>query len=112
MKARFAAAMRSLADRIDPSPQAQLRAKLDATGSFGSPILSHEKMAQSTRAVTRLEAAGYTVTAKNGGLHLQINDCRAGLIDFWPTTGKWWIQASKKKGQGLHALLNALGVKL
>lgn len=98
-----------MADRIDPSPQAQKRSKIDATRSHGGPALNNEKMAQSTRAINRLEAAGYTITAKNGGLHLQFKDASAGLIDFWPTTGKWWIAASKRKGEGLGALLKELG---
>lgn len=108
MKAVIASLLRRAADRVDPAPQAQLRHRIDATRAHGGPALDDERMAQCTRAVTLLERAGHVVAVKNGGLHLKV---RAGRVvaDYWPTTGKWWIDRTKTKGHGLDALLREIG---
>jgi hypothetical protein len=43
----------------------------------------------------------------NGGIHLEIR-LTAEVIDYWPSTGLWWIRSSRNKRRGVHKLINYL----
>lgn len=129
MKA-VAAFLRRLADRLDPPPttiateaseawQQSLAAlerhsrEISRTSATMSEVSADPHWGNRSRAcMNTLQRKGFTVVAKNNGLHLQFYapGQPSQLVDFWPTTGKWWIAARSKKGAGLQALLRELGV--
>ena len=43
--------------------------------------------------------------SKNFGYHLIID----GKVDYWPSTGKWFVRDSKKKGSGFNKMIKELG---
>lgn len=45
--------------------------------------------------------------AHNGGIHLEIR-LTDQVIDYWPSTGLWWIRTSRNKRRGIHKLINYL----
>ena len=51
-----------------------------------------------------LEAAGVAFTSNNEGIHLVIQK-DAETIDYWPSTGLWWIRGTRNKRRGVHRLL-------
>lgn len=84
------------------------RLELHKTAAAGGPSLTEQKAAACASAATVLEEAGYCVTIRNGGLHLQFKT-KLGLIDYWPTTRRFWIAARKQRGYGLNRLAKLLG---
>lgn len=58
-----------------------------------------------------LRDRGVSFTAKNNGVHLIIRRGTVPLADFWPSTGKWIMRISRKKGRGVFNLLNEPGIK-
>jgi hypothetical protein len=50
---------------------------------------------------------GVSFESKNGGVHLVIESLD-GLIDFWPSTGKFKVRASNEYKRGLRNLLKHL----
>lgn len=48
--------------------------------------------------------------SKNEGTHLIVESTK-GKVDFWPSTGLW-ITRKGKRGRGVFALLEFMGVKL
>lgn len=59
-------------------------------------------------AISRITAAGYMPKIHARGTHLQIVTLSCGLVDFWPTTGRWWIARGQVKGRGLKELLERI----
>jgi predicted RNA binding protein YcfA (HicA-like mRNA interferase family) len=133
IRPRIARALRRLANLLDPVKAAQtvtirvdvdadeateklaaLRASAAALGETVAelnakiPTLSAAKGNQIEHALARLQAAGFVVRRNAGGTHLQVRHDQLGLVDYWPTTGKWWIASRKLRGTGLDALLDAL----
>lgn len=51
-----------------------------------------------------LIAAGLQFTAHNGGIHLVLMK-GSQPIDFWPSTGLWWIRGTSNKRRGVQKLI-------
>jgi hypothetical protein len=51
-----------------------------------------------------LEAAGVAFTSHNEGIHLVIQK-DAETIDYWPSTGLWWIRGTRNKRRGVQRLI-------
>lgn len=83
------------------------RIELRKSAVAGGPVLGEQKISACASAVTKLEEAGYAVTIRNGGLHLQFLSGQ-GPVDYWPTTGKFWLQKRKLRGTGFAKLLRIL----
>jgi hypothetical protein len=60
--------------------------------------------AQSTQA---LIDAGIPFEAHNAGTHIVIRVGNA-VYDFWPSTGLWWLRATKIKHRGVFRLIQAI----
>lgn len=58
-------------------------------------------LAHSTRL---LETNGIPVTVHNGGIHLVLTKGDQ-IIDYWPSTGLWWIRGTSNKRRGVQRLL-------
>ena len=58
-------------------------------------------LAHSTR---QLEAAGIAFKVHNGGIHLVLTKGDQ-TIDFWPSTGLWWIRGTSNKRRGVQRLM-------
>lgn len=56
------------------------------------------------KAKRELNYATVLYTVSNGDTHFIVAYTK-GLIDFWPTTGKWKSRNSGEKGNTLHSLL-------
>ncbi len=56
-----------------------------------------------------LEIEGVNFTSKNYGNHLIIDSAK-GVIDFWPSTGKWIVRRGKT-GRGIKSLLSYINKK-
>lgn len=52
----------------------------------------------------QLVAAGLTFTVHNGGIHLVLTKDDQ-TIDYWPSTGLWWIRGTSNKRRGVQRLL-------
>ena len=51
-----------------------------------------------------LNRAGISVEVRNGGNHLIIHALR-GIIDFWPSTGKFVWRSTQESGRGVFNLI-------
>jgi hypothetical protein len=58
-------------------------------------------MAYSTR---QLREAGIEFTMHNSGIHLVLKKGE-NTIDFWPSTGLWWVRGAQKKCRGITRLI-------
>jgi len=58
----------------------------------------------------QLVTAGIVYEAHNGGIHLVIHT-RAEIIDFWPSTGLWWIRGTRNKRRGIVKLIKYVSGK-
>ena len=58
-------------------------------------------LAFSTRQLTE---AGLTFKSNNYGVHLVLMK-DAQPIDFWPSTGLWWIRGTSNKRRGIEKLI-------
>jgi hypothetical protein len=58
-------------------------------------------LAFSTRQLTE---AGLTFTSNNYGVHLVLMK-GSQPIDFWPSTGLWWIRGTPNKRRGIDGLI-------
>lgn len=58
-------------------------------------------LAASTRL---LEGAGIPFTVHNSGIHLVLTKGDQ-TIDFWPSTGLWWIRGTANKRRGVQRLI-------
>lgn len=52
----------------------------------------------------QLSAAGLPFTVHNGGIHLVLTK-GAETIDFWPSTGLWWVRTNRNKRRGINKLI-------
>lgn len=64
------------------------------------------RAANRERGFNALADAGYAFEVKNGAAHL-IVDTDQGKVDFWPGTEKWIARATRQKGFGAAALMQA-----
>lgn len=63
------------------------------------------KRASNTEKSTQiLRDKGIEFVSKNGGAHLII-DSNNGRINFWPSTGLWTVNGSKKEGRGVFTMI-------
>lgn len=58
-------------------------------------------LAQST---AQLVSAGIPFTSHNGGVHLVLMKGEQP-IDYWPSTGLWWIRGTSNKRRGIQKLI-------
>jgi hypothetical protein len=58
-------------------------------------------MAASTALLT---GAGVPFQSHNSGVHLVLSKGEE-LIDFWPSTGLWWIRGTSNKRRGIQKLI-------
>ena len=52
-----------------------------------------------------LTNAGIPFQSNNGGIHLVLLK-NEQFIDFWPSTGLWWIRGTNNKRRGIQKLIN------
>lgn len=52
----------------------------------------------------QLIAAGLSFTVHNGGVHLVLMKGDQP-IDFWPSTGLWWVRTNRNKRRGIEKLI-------
>jgi len=64
-------------------------------------------LAFSTRQLTE---AGLTFTSNNYGVHLVLMK-GSQPIDFWPSTGLWWIRGTPTKRRGIGNLIKFMKAK-
>jgi hypothetical protein len=58
--------------------------------------------AYSTR---QLQDEGIEFVSCNGGIHLQLAKGNQA-IDYWPSTGLWWIRGTRNKRRGIAKLIS------
>jgi hypothetical protein len=87
-------------------------AELEKTRSHGGPEVTERIATAASYAITRLSEAGADLIVSNGGLHLKIKHDRFGIVDYWPTSQKWWIARQQRRGHGLTNLMQKLGFVL
>jgi len=58
-------------------------------------------MAASTAMLT---GAGVPFQSHNSGVHLVLSKGEE-LIDFWPSTGLWWVRGTSNKRRGIQKLI-------
>ena len=54
--------------------------------------------------------SGIQFVTHNGGIHLTINK-GSEVIDYWPSTGLWWIRGTSNKRRGIARLLTYMKAK-
>lgn len=52
-----------------------------------------------------LGAAGVAYTTHNNGEHIVVTVPNAGVIDFWPSTGRWIRRWNKRREFGIDRLI-------
>lgn len=64
-----------------------------------------EKKRSNLAASTKmLQDAGIAFTMHNSGIHLVLQKGEE-TIDFWPSTGLWWIRGHRNKCRGIKTLM-------
>ena len=63
-----------------------------------------KKRSNMKQSTMRLQAAGIEFTVHNSGIHLVLQK-GADTIDFWPSTGLWWIRGHRNKCRGVKTLI-------
>jgi hypothetical protein len=56
-----------------------------------------------------LTGAGLSFQSNNGGIHLVLLK-NEQFIDFWPSTGLWWIRGTSNKRRGIQKLIKYMKV--
>ena len=69
-----------------------------------------KRLSNKLKSTMILRSKGVEFHSKNNGSHL-IVDSGDGLIDFWPSTGKYQIRKTKRFGRGVKNLLKELQTK-
>ena len=65
------------------------------------------RIQMSTQALIDLDV---DFTVHNHGFHIIIDAEEYGMIDFWPSTGRWTCRDSDHRGDSFSSLLDHLGV--
>lgn len=89
-----------------------VRAPRDTKGD--EALLTHKQQRDQRsigNAIKRLEKR-FQLRVLSDGRHLQFQHERLGEVNYWPTTGRWWVPKTEKRGMGLDMLAGVLGVKL
>lgn len=89
------------------STQSQLSDDDDNMGDFWRDIKAHSKKKRSdNRASSKdlLKQRGVKFVSKNLGAHLIVYK-HDEIINFWPGTGLWMVQGSKKRHGGVFKLI-------
>lgn len=63
-----------------------------------------KKRSNMKQSTLRLQDAGIPFTVHNSGIHLVLQK-GADTIDFWPSTGLWWIRGHRNKCRGVKTLI-------
>ena len=66
-----------------------------------------KRLSNREHAASRLTELGISYQSKNFGIHLIVSG-KDGLIDFWPSTGKWVCRDTQQKGRGIRGVINKL----
>lgn len=67
--------------------------------------IKREKRRSNTACSTRmLKDSGIEFVSHNGGIHLVLTKDHQ-LIDYWPSTGLWWIRGTSHKRRGVQRLI-------
>lgn len=61
-------------------------------------------MRESAIAARQLSACGIEFVANAGGVKFELANS-SERIDFWPSTGRWWVRGTRNKRCGLHKLI-------
>ena len=69
----------------------------------------HEMKQQKKRSnlehsTSQLADCGIPFVSHNGGIHLVVTK-EARTIDYWPSTGLWWIRGTTHKRRGIQKLI-------
>lgn len=64
-------------------------------------VKKRSNLVHSTR---QLETVGIPFAVHNDGIHLVLTK-GAETIDFWPSTGLWWIRGTSNKRRGVQRLI-------
>lgn len=74
-------------------------------------VFKQEKKRSNLAASTRLlEHNGISYKVHNGGIHLVLTKGEQ-TIDFWPSTGLWWIRGTSNKRRGVQRLMQFIKSK-
>lgn len=57
-----------------------------------------------------LQHNGIPFVVHNGGIHLVLSK-GTQTIDYWPSTGLWWIRGTSNKRRGVKRLLSYMKAK-
>lgn len=77
----------------------------DVHGAGGAPVsnkLIGQRM-EARAAMLVLDRAGVPFRTSNNGVHIQIRTAR-GLVDYWPTTGRWHLAGKHERGDLMEFL--------
>lgn len=67
--------------------------------------IKREKRRSNTAQSTRLlQHHGIEFVSHNGGIHLMLTSGDQA-IDYWPSTGLWWIRGTSNKRRGVKKLI-------
>lgn len=67
--------------------------------------IKQEKRRSNTAHSTRmLQESGIEFASHNGGTHLTLTK-HEQVIDYWPSTGLWWIRGTSNKRRGIAKLI-------
>jgi len=66
-----------------------------------------KKVSNKEQSTQLLIDRGVNFTSHGGGIHLKVHSDHIGIIDFWPSTGKFKTKQGKQ-GRGVFKLLKLL----
>lgn len=61
-------------------------------------------MRESAQAARKLSSCGIEFVANAGGVKFELAKS-SERIDYWPSTGRWWVRGTRNKRGGLHKLI-------
>ena len=70
-------------------------------------VKQNKKRSNLAASTGMLTNAGISFQSNNGGIHLVLLK-NEQFIDFWPSTGLWWIRGTSNKRRGIQKLINYL----
>jgi len=80
------------------------------TGDDFAALKTHSKLKKARNlnfSTNLLFERGIEFESKNNGVHLIVTS-DLGLIDFWPSTGKFKVRSQTKYGRGVKNLINLI----
>jgi hypothetical protein len=66
-----------------------------------------KKRSNLAHSTAQLTSAGLPFVSHNSGVHLVLMKGEQA-VDFWPSTGLWWIRGTSNKRRGIQKLIQYL----